>query len=571
MKKSIFVSIVVCLLIFLSGIIQTQSNFLNENNHFSIEESSTNFTSHEAIMITQDVNFTDYAFPGNGSSINPYIIENYNITTNDVIGINVEFTTKHFVIRNCYINASQRGINIEEVTVGTANIVNNTCIDNYFSGIRVYLSPLTTIINNTCIGSRDGIHVHSSSGVTISNNTCTDNYYHGIKLEHSYGAVITKNMCTDDGTAVFLDMSSGVILSDNLFFSNYGGISVYLSSDSTIINNTCTFHNYGIGLMRSTGTTLMNNTFANNERIDINLVNSGNSRIENNTLSGKGINLVADSIEEYRSYAIKNNTVDTKTLGYFLDLQNITLTDSKYGQLIFINCSDISVSNQDMSEAYKGLLLRWCRNATISNIICNDNFHYGIFLWNCSQITLENNICSNSNHGIRLDTSSEITLKSNYCTNNDYGIQMYATAAFVTKNTLSYNEKGIRVYLSNSSLFTFNQFKNNEGYGIYLDNGSNNNAIHHNSFIDNNQNGTSQAFDSGENNTWWDVNTKRGNHWSGWTKGVPYSIAGNANSIDPYPLNENLKRINYSFVIFIPVIVILTILQKYRRKKERIK
>jgi hypothetical protein len=47
-----------------------------------------------------------------------------------------------------------------------------------------------------------------------------------------------------------------------------------------------------------------------------------------------------------------------------------------------------------------------------------------------------------------------------------------------------------------------------------------------------------QAYDSGEGNTWFDKKTKEGNFWFNYTGVGFYIIAGDANSIDKYPLIE---------------------------------
>ena len=559
-------SIVVCLLIFLSGIIQTQSNFLNENNHFSIQESSTNFTAHESIMITQDVNFTDYAFPGNGSSVNPYIIENYNITTNDVIGINVEFTTKHFVIRNCYINASQRGINIEEVTVGTAKIVNNTCIDNYFSGIRIYFSPLITIINNTCRGNRYGIHVQYSSGVTIENNTCTD-IYDGIRLEYSIGAFLANNNCQYSGV----------------------GIMVWHSALVELTNNTCNYNKAcGIHLISSTGAILTNNSCNYNENHGIDLSSSSGATLSNNKLLNCGFAIDKYSIDLY----LTHNYVNNKILGFFVNLNKANFSEPLYGQLILINCTETVVSNQEFSNIYSGLTLNSCKDSLvidntfsdnahgiiahnseeifIINNTCNNNHFSGIYIYYSSKVRIESNTCmKNWYSGIYLSYCKEITIESNTCMKNwFYGIYLYYCKEItISQNSCENNTLGIELAFSESCLLTYNLLKENWEYGIFIRVGSNN-TIHHNSFIDNNLNGTSQAFDSGENNAWWDVNTKRGNHWSGWKKEVPYLIDGSANSTDPYPLNEKLKKIYYESIMFIPALLLAAILLKRKRKRN---
>jgi hypothetical protein len=86
---------------------------------------------------------------------------------------------------------------------------------------------------------------------------------------------------------------------------------------------------------------------------------------------------------------------------------------------------------------------------------------------------------------------------------------------------------------------------NNSIYGLYIDSESDNNTVHHNSFIDNNLGGSSQAFDDGTNNTWFDESTLEGNYYSDYSGVGNYSIDGNANSSDTYPLTENPLILSY--------------------------
>ncbi|MHA1592658.1 MAG: hypothetical protein ACTSUP_09320, partial [Candidatus Heimdallarchaeaceae archaeon] len=44
-------------------------------------------TLHGPIEIITDDNFTDYGFPGSGTDVDPYIIQEYNITTTSGSGI----------------------------------------------------------------------------------------------------------------------------------------------------------------------------------------------------------------------------------------------------------------------------------------------------------------------------------------------------------------------------------------------------------------------------------------------------------------------------------------------------
>ncbi len=293
-------------------------------------------TPHEAIEIISDDNFTDYGFPGTGIETDPYIIEGYNISTTESKGISIEHTTKYFIIRNCYVDALDCGIYIDNAADGTATVTNSTSCNNDYCGIYLKSSANSTFTNNTCNNNSDGIKLVYSSNSTVTDNTCNNN--------------------------------------------------------------------------------------------------RGRS---------------------------------------------------------------------------------------------------GIFIGNSRSSTVANNTCSNNNYeGIALYSSGSSTVTSNTCNNNTHGI-----------------------YISDSEFcyITYNLLQENEDYGVYLRYNSENNLIHHNTFVDNNLGGTSQAYDDGINNTWYDTATQEGNYWSDWSGTGAYSIDGSADAVDLYPLGEPV-------VAEYPQIILLTLL-----------
>ncbi|MBA7557896.1 hypothetical protein ES705_50674 [subsurface metagenome] len=173
-------------------------------------------------------------------------------------------------------------------------------------------------------------------------------------------------------------------------------------------------------------------------------------------------------------------------------------------------------------------------------------------LWDSGSSTVANNACSNNNMvGIYLDSSGSSTVINNTCSKNYYGIYLYS---------------------SSSCVITYNLLQENEKYGIYLYN-SVNRLIHHNNFVDNNLGGTSQAFDDGANNYWYDTATKEGNYWSDWSGTGSYSIDGSASSEDLYPLDEPVgstttehtsvesttdeNQLNFTFTLLIVVVPLI--------------
>ncbi len=156
------------------------------------------------------------------------------------------------------------------------------------------------------------------------------------------------------------------------------GISIS-SSNSEIYDNTCENNDIGIYLVYSHNNTVANNTFVN----DGLLAGSYKNSVKNNT--------------------VKNNTVNGKSLIYLEDVSDQTITDA--GQVILVNCDNITVKNLDLSDTTIGIELFETNNSRILNTSVSNN-HYGISLGYSSNNMLVGNDVSNNVGGISLSLSS---------------------------------------------------------------------------------------------------------------------------------------------------------------------
>ena len=266
-------------------------------------------TLHGPIEIITDDNFTDYGFPGSGTDVDPYIIQEYNITTTSGSGISIEDTTKYFVIRDCYIDADIDGIYIRSAD-GTATIINNICNNNNDDGIYLWQTS-SILINNTCNNNNYGICMYGSAGSTLTNNICNNND-RGIILYSSLSSTLTNNTCNNNNVGIDLDSSSGSTLADNTCTNNLDGINVGRSSFSTWTNNTCTNNiDRGIYVEYSSEVTLTDNTCTNNN-YGIYLLNSDTCLLTYNLLQeneeyGIYLSSLSDDTIIYHNYFVDNN------------------------------------------------------------------------------------------------------------------------------------------------------------------------------------------------------------------------------------------------------------------------
>ncbi len=188
-----------------------------------------------------------------------------------------------------------------------------------------------------------------------------------------------------------------------------------------------------------------------------------------------------------------------------------------------------------------GIYLKDVKNDTAS-ILNNLIFGHGIAgitLSSCNQVKIENNLFTENVKGINLENSSSCTINNNTISVSEYGITICnGDSNLIVNNTLKENSKHGLIIDCESRLNSIiaNEFNNNTLEAINIDDLCNNMLIYHNSFINNNIAGISQAIDNGLHNTWFFNATSEGNYWNDYDDSGYYQISGSANSIDQYPL-----------------------------------
>jgi parallel beta-helix repeat protein len=177
--------------------------------------------------------------------------------------------------------------------------------------------------------------------------------------------------------------------------------------------------------------------------------------------------------------------------------------------------------------------------------------------------TVEWNRCIDFVQGIHLDDVFECQINSNTILNSEY--------------------QGINIRYSDSNIITNNIIINTNQHGIAIVGTSINNKIHHNK-LENNawansydidggpSQGppTSQAYDEGSNNIWYDDESQEGNFWSDYFGIGPYSIDGPTGAVDLYPFHTTGLTPFILIITIIPsMIAISAILIVFLRKKRK--
>ena len=509
------------------------------------------------------------------------ILNNY-CTNNIDYGIRVVNSDFVVVQNNTCVSSSSlktsQGISISFSK--NATLEENSCYGHELYGINIDNSPFSNVTKNECFFNKDtGIVLLSSSNSQVGQNILSDNTINGLVLGLSENSTIYDNNFEETGLRIIdeevttyisykitnniannrplsfeVGLENETIISGDLgqiFFVNCKNITL---TSSSIINsvglvfsfceNITIEHNYitnipspGFLTWFCENILVQDNLITNSMGNGIILFNTKDSQVLNNTCTYNS----RDGILLYGSFnnTIKDNFCNSNNrVGSFDDRDGILVIESQYTYIINNTCS----SNGD-----DGISLYNSPFSTAINNTCTQNINRGIAVFSSNYSFISGNNCSfNNYYGFTDRFSFNITLTANFFDSNGYnGITMYGTRnTVISYNSIQDNTLyGIDLPPSGeeqnggNNLVFMNLIANNRLHGIYLS-VSYYNVIAFNAFIDNNEGGSSQAFDASGTNLWYNATTLSGNYWNEWISGN-YQIDGSALAYDFYPLSSN--------------------------------
>jgi parallel beta-helix repeat protein len=269
------------------------------------------------ILIDGNTEFNNTAaakgWSGNGTAVNPYIINGLNITGPASSNlIEIRNTDAYFQLINCSLSGGIIGISLNNVT--NSYISGNAIYSNSLRGIEIFSSFNNVISTNKAYNNfRDGIYQAASNHSAIFNNTAYENGWDGIRFEPIFatGAICVNNTISanllyknaEDGIGL-LNADSNIISDNTIYNNSWKGIRLDGSLGNNIKNNTIYINREdGIWLQNSNDTSIMSNQVNDSLWAAIRLEPSS----RNNTIS---YNALARSANEgVRISQTDNNTI----------------------------------------------------------------------------------------------------------------------------------------------------------------------------------------------------------------------------------------------------------------------
>lgn len=390
---------------------------------------------------------------------------------------------------------------------------------------------------------------------------------------------------------ISLTQSSTILIAQTDTSQNVSNTISYVDRGPIIINNDADLFAIQTGGDGSEGNPYLisnfNITSLNNDGIYV----TGTTeyfRIENNLIEVSDTGIEIDAIPAGTAVVTQNIVVSSdigiqilSTPNILISLNNCTansnqgiyLDDSPYCEVLdntcnnnwwgigIYNSNNCTVNYNTASSNNYGMEFDTSESAWIEENTVTSNINEGIYLNNpCHYATFLNNNCSNNFIGISVDDSNEVVVIRNECASNS-GEGLYIIRshyALATHNSLSLSDTGLFLGFANNGTFSNNiitnnnlgiyaqatesneyhnnLFQDNSGYGLQLDLHCFYISVHHNAFIDNGGS-SSQAYDDGWRNDFYDTDLLEGNYWSDFVSGT-YSIDGMGGNDDLYPLGS---------------------------------
>jgi parallel beta-helix repeat protein len=304
--------------------------------------------------------------------------------------------------------------------------------------------------------------------ITVKNKDLSYTLY-GIILEGTHNSHILSNTIQSAKLAgIYLQYSNNNNISMNILSDSKNGIISTYSYNNIIYSNAITStRGFGVYLAYSEENTIFHNTYTDSNAGLILTGGANNNDVTDNVFINDG------GVWVYGAWynTFLNNSLNEKPIEY-LEGQSDMLIDYEVGQVILVNCNNIEVENQDMSNTYAGIMIVESDNCKISNSTFTAHNQYGIFITHSNNNNISENIVTNSTTGIALEESeNNILFLNTISSNTDVGIYVSydSNGTMILKNNIRENG-GSGTHLYSGSIILERSFDNEIRYNNFIGN-----------------------------------------------------------------------------------------------------
>jgi len=281
------------------GIMQVN---VNDSNTIVATQFTTSYESHAPIVISSDADFTSQGWPGNGSAINPYVIENLSIVS-DGKCIEVDDTTAYFSVRNCQFSSASpstgKGVDVNVVQNGE---IENCTFSNFYEGVIIARSANCSMFENSFYDCVLGTYLFRTQSCTFSENifiSCGFRIFGEflIYYEHSFsnnmvnnkelGFFLNETSLTIDGSLygqIFLIECNNTSINSGSFDEATTGVGLFGCFNVSLVSASITRNYYGLDMSKSPNCSIINCEITENGPFPIIIYDSAGAIFSENVI-----------------------------------------------------------------------------------------------------------------------------------------------------------------------------------------------------------------------------------------------------------------------------------------------
>ena len=183
-----------------------------------------------------------------------------------------------------------------------------------------------------------------------------------------------------------------------------------------------------------------------------------NNVISGNTFLRSGLGFETKNLGQN---TVTDNTVNGKSLVYLYGESGIILDDPA-GQVVLINCNEITIENQEIAETALGIYIVNSYDCQISDSYIRSN-NYGILIKNSDGIQIIRNTVQSNDFGIYLTNVENCQISNNSIYSNMNGAMMLEVTknCQILSNNLYANAFCLALYFSDVNVIKRNNFDSN--------------------------------------------------------------------------------------------------------------
>ncbi len=365
------------------------------------------FTSHAAINILSNLNF-DAAHgvnSGNGTSTNPYIIDNWEFSlSGTTTAVSISNTNKYVQLNYLNITSTGMGSGIK-LSNATHVKINHVLMNGMDTGISIASTCSDIAVDNATISSSGTALAIGAMGVQAKRISATSSA--GIGIDITGASVSINNSDVHHcGSIGLQSTASGTVVNNSRFFNNTGDAIYMTGSGNKIVKSNLTWNfAYGVRLRGSNG--LVRNLlakFTSLEHIFLEGSSASNNNISFNTLvNSTGQPCI--QIQNAPDNLINNNTV-TNLIGASSNPDGILITgatglrNNVINNTFSVNQTGVTItSSAAQNKVQRNKFIHAATNVLIQSAGAND--------------VLDNTITANHSVALQVITSTNVKLAGN--------------------------------------------------------------------------------------------------------------------------------------------------------------